>query len=160
MGSNNTLKGQERTRDAAAKVIQRWYRTLSNKTKRVSLLRYLEAVDVNPKPSQLQKQPSNELYSKLITLEIHLDDKIKTIALLEDSLDTMKRREKEAISKCQQEEKRKLAAQKKELEEAIGRHLQFIDTLLKDKASLSAKCEQLTNQMKTIQSSWEERVTK
>lgn len=118
---------------------------------------FIEAPNLFTQQQQQQQVEKLDANAKLIAMEIQLDDKIRTIHLLEDTLDKMKQKEKDSALRNQQEEKRKLASQKKELEEVIGRHLQFIDTLLKDKASLSSKCEQLTNQIRSIQTNCEEK---
>ena len=54
-----------------------------------------------------------------------------------------------AISK--EREKQLLETLKKESDAAVARHLQFIDTLIKDKEELSNKCQVILDQ-KTVDS--------
>jgi hypothetical protein len=150
------------------------------------LLSYLEEVEKEAqtiKPIPKQKLPNinttvsmprvadTEWKAKFVALEVEMDDKTKTIQLLEKALQEQKNKEREMISKryilvntnitlyfSQQQEKHKLAVQKKELEEVISRHLAFIDTLLKDKQALSSKCETLANEIKSLQKQHDEKV--
>ena len=56
------------------------------------------------------------------------------------------------------ESKSKLASQKRELEGTIKRHLNFIDKLLSEKDEQSRKCESLTEEVKSMEKAFKEKV--
>lgn len=59
----------------------------------------------------------------------------------------------------EKEMNKRLDVQKSEYEEAVQRHLNFIDQLIDDKKMLSEKCESLVTELKQIEKKYSERLT-
>ncbi|ESO82026.1 hypothetical protein LOTGIDRAFT_223661, partial [Lottia gigantea] len=58
----------------------------------------------------------------------------------------------------EKEMSKRLDVQKDEYEEAIKRHLSFIDQLIDDKKSLSEKCESLVKELKTVDKKYQDKI--
>ena len=71
-------------------------------------------------------------------------DKSKTIAILHKKCKRLEAKLKQKEELWSKEEAAKLGKQKKQYEEAMARHLELIDKLLKDKKTLTERVEALS----------------
>ncbi|ETO25833.1 hypothetical protein RFI_11302 [Reticulomyxa filosa] len=82
-----------------------------------------------------------DIKSKMIALKSQLNDKNKTIQLLQQNLEHSKNKQKDIEKALEASYEQKLQNQKKEFEHSIHRNLSFVDRLLKDKEKLSLQCD-------------------
>ncbi|GBG27780.1 Centrosomal protein of 131 kDa [Hondaea fermentalgiana] len=82
------------------------------------------------------------------SLKLELEDKRKTIEALKQALERTRREKAEAAHKAAAATKEGMERQRAEHEQAVARHLGFIDKLLADKKQLAAKVEELASRIK------------
>lgn len=86
--------------------------------------------------------------SRYTSLKLELEDKRKTIDALKRALESSRREKSEAMHKASNDSQQMMEEQRKEHEQAVARHLGFIDKLLADKKQLAAKVEELASRIK------------
>ena len=101
-----------------------------------------------------------DIKEKMIGLKVQLNDKTKTIELLEVALKKSQEKQTQIIAQNKKTLKKKLNSQKKEFQVVTNRHLLFVDRLLNDKENLSKKCEDLTDEIKKLQENCTNKINK
>lgn len=96
----------------------------------------------------------DEIKTKMIVLKKELNEKTEKIKLLEMKITELKETEEMNKIEYNKSIKSKLNKQKKEFELITNRHLLFIDRLLNDKQVLNKKCEDLTEEIKKINTNY------
>ena len=99
-----------------------------------------------------------DVKSKLVAMTVELEDKSRTLSALKKALDRSRQDCKSITKAAEERERAALKALREDYETAIARHLSFIDRLLSDKETLSGKCDQLTAQLKELESSYSKRM--
>ena len=87
-----------------------------------------------------------------------IQDKADTIAALQEALKKARVATEVAKRSAESDMKKKLATQKATYEAAMQRHLEFVDTLLADKAALQEQVDGLNTRLHSIDAAWESRV--
>ena len=93
---------------------------------------------------------NDEVKSQIIQHQLEIDHQRKAVNLLKDELKKQREETKQLSVEKNKSEKMKLVSQKKEYEQIIKRHLQFIDQLMEDKKLLTNKCETLLEDLKIL----------
>eukprot|EP00743_Colponemidia_sp_Colp-15_P007969 GILK01008631.1.p1 GENE.GILK01008631.1~~GILK01008631.1.p1 ORF type:complete len:651 (+),score=187.86 GILK01008631.1:96-1955(+) len=119
-----------------------------------SLLQYLDEQE-NSLNHSFTSDATHESRSKedkrsLVTLRMDLEEQTRNVEALRKALERQKQREKELLLRHKEEDAERLAAQKKETEEVINRHMAFADQLLHDKELLAQRCTNLAAEIDTI----------
>ncbi|CAG5135243.1 unnamed protein product, partial [Candidula unifasciata] len=101
---------------------------------------------------------ASEVTNTLLTQRLELDEKKRTVTMLQKALNQQRELTVRHARETEKEMKKRLDVQKEEYEEAIKRHLSFIDQLIDDKKNLSEKCEKLVTELKTIDKKYQEKI--
>ncbi|BFZ03464.1 hypothetical protein BsWGS_06503 [Bradybaena similaris] len=101
---------------------------------------------------------ASEVTNTLLTQRLELDEKKRTVTMLQKALNQQRELTVRHARETEKEMKKRLDVQKEEYEEAIKRHLSFIDQLIDDKKNLSEKCEKLVNELKTIDKKYQDKI--
>ncbi len=102
----------------------------------------------------------HDIKQKMIGLKVELNDKTKTMKLLELALKKSTDKQQSLILENKKELKKQLNRQKKEFQIITNRHLLFVDRLLNDKENLNKKCEDLTNEINKLQENCKNKINK
>ncbi|KAK7506382.1 hypothetical protein BaRGS_00002494 [Batillaria attramentaria] len=101
---------------------------------------------------------ASEVTNTVLSQRLELDEKSRTVTMLQRALNQQRELTVRHARETDKEMKRRLDMQKEEYEEAIKRHLSFIDQLIDDKKSLSEKCEQLVKELKTVDRKYQDKI--
>ncbi|KAJ3367513.1 Centrosomal protein of 131 kDa [Kappamyces sp. JEL0680] len=119
------------------------------------ILSYLKSVEQAPVQIQspLAHQPSvfDDVKQKILATQLELNQKTKTITALQSELNRQRDASKKDLEEHQKTSRSQLALQRKEYETIVKRHLSFIDNILAEKESLSAKTLELTEKVTTLE---------
>ncbi|XP_013385942.1 centrosomal protein of 131 kDa-like [Lingula anatina] len=91
-----------------------------------------------------------EVTNTVLAQKLELEEKKRTVAMLQKALNQQRELTVRHAKETEKEMKKRLFVQKEEYEEAIKRHLSFIDQLIDDKKVLGERCEQLDKDVKTM----------
>ena len=89
----------------------------------------------------------------------HTFARSRTLKALKRALDKSRAEGKATVKALEAREREALKKQRGEYESAIARHLSFIDRLLKDKEDLTAKCDELTEQIKALEQGFQRSIS-
>ncbi|XP_033743324.1 centrosomal protein of 131 kDa-like [Pecten maximus] len=103
------------------------------------------------------QEAANEVTSTVLSQRLELDEKKRTVSMLQKALNQQRELTVRHAKETDKEMKKRLEIQKDEYEEAIKRHLSFIDQLIDDKKSLSERCEQLVKELKTVDRKYQDK---
>ncbi|KAK7111870.1 centrosomal protein of 131 kDa-like [Littorina saxatilis] len=101
---------------------------------------------------------ASEVTNTVLSQRLELDERSRTVTMLQKALNQQRELTVRHAREADKEMKKRLDVQKEEYEEAIKRHLSFIDQLIDDKKSLSEKCEQLVRELKTIDRKYQDKI--
>ncbi|CAH2291520.1 centrosomal of 131 kDa isoform X1 [Pelobates cultripes] len=93
---------------------------------------------------------ATEVTSSMLKLRLEVDEKKKTVNLLQTALAQQRELTIRHVKQTEKELGRQLKQQSEQYEATIQRHLSFIDQLIDDKKALSEKCESLVNELKQV----------
>ncbi|KDO33784.1 hypothetical protein SPRG_01663 [Saprolegnia parasitica CBS 223.65] len=93
----------------------------------------------------------NDIKEKLVTLNMELQDKTQTIALLQAARRTDKAKYTAKLDAADAKFKTLLKEQQVLAEKDIEKHLDFEQTLVADKSELAAKCEALATELRKLE---------
>lgn len=99
-----------------------------------------------------------ELTNALLTVKMELEEKKRTIGMLEKALNQQRELTIRHTQEADKEMQIRLEAQKADYEATIQRHLNFIDQLIDDKKVLSEKCEKLVKELKDAEKAYSDRL--
>lgn len=94
----------------------------------------------------------------MLAQKLRLEEKERTVHMLQKALNTQRELTVRHARDTEKEMKKRLDVQKLEYEEAIKRHLSFIDQLIDDKKDLSEKCEKFVKELKTIEKKYSDKI--
>ncbi|XP_064600746.1 centrosomal protein of 131 kDa-like isoform X2 [Liolophura sinensis] len=100
---------------------------------------------------------ANEVTNTVLSQKLELEEKKRTVQMLQKALNQQRELTVRHARETEKEMNKRLDVQKDEYEEAIKRHLSFIDQLIDDKKALSEKCEQLVKELKTIDKKFQDK---
>ncbi|XP_069125158.1 centrosomal protein of 131 kDa-like [Argopecten irradians] len=103
------------------------------------------------------QEAANEVTSTMLSQRLELDEKKRTVSMLQKALNQQRELTVRHAKETDKEMRKRLDIQKDEYEEAIKRHLSFIDQLIDDKKSLSERCEQLVKELKTVDRKYQDK---
>ncbi|XP_063312384.1 centrosomal protein of 131 kDa isoform X2 [Pelobates fuscus] len=93
---------------------------------------------------------ATEVTSSMLKLRLEVDEKKKTVNLLQTALAQQRELTIRHVKQTEKELGRQLKQQSEQYEATIQRHLSFIDQLIDDKKALSERCESLVNELKQV----------
>ncbi|XP_063149458.1 centrosomal protein of 131 kDa isoform X3 [Candoia aspera] len=93
---------------------------------------------------------ATEVTSSLLRLRLEVEEKKRAITLLQTALAQQRELTGRHVKETQKELNHQLAVQREQYENAIQRHLAFIDQLIDDKRALSEKCEAVVSELKLV----------
>jgi hypothetical protein len=96
--------------------------------------------------------------SKMITQQIELEEKSRSLDFLKKELKKLKDAMKDQTSQYRKDMKSKLSLQRKEYETIIKRHLSFVDKLLGEKEQLTTKCQNLGDDVKNMERMYKQKI--
>ncbi|KAL8567610.1 hypothetical protein ACOMHN_054423 [Nucella lapillus] len=110
--------------------------------------------------AQLEKAQAtaSEVTHTVLSQRLEIDEKARTVTMLQKALNQQRELTVRHARDADKEMKKRLDVQKDEYEEAIKRHLGFIDQLIDDKKGLGEKCEQLVKELKTVDHKYQEKI--
>lgn len=135
-----------------------------NTDKSVSrILSFLRSVDSQPvslSHTHTATTPTifDDVKHKIMASQLELSEKQKTILALKDQVARLKDTYKNDFADLQSKNRSQLALQRKEYETIVKRHLGFIDTVLAEKETLSAKVVELTEKVTKLEKSFHQKV--
>ncbi|PVD37615.1 hypothetical protein C0Q70_00211 [Pomacea canaliculata] len=101
---------------------------------------------------------ASEVTNTVLSQRLELEEKGRTVSMLQKALNQQRELTVRHAKETEKEMKRRLDFQKEEYEEAVKRHLSFIDQLIDDKKVLSEKCEQLVKELKTVDRKYQDKI--
>ncbi|XP_005098791.1 centrosomal protein of 131 kDa [Aplysia californica] len=101
---------------------------------------------------------ASEVTNTVLSQRLELDEKKRTVGMLQKALNQQRELTVRHARETEKEMKKRLDLQKDEYEEAIKRHLSFIDQLIDDKKNLGEKCEKLVTELKTVDKKYQEKM--
>jgi len=101
---------------------------------------------------------ASEVTNTVLSQRLELDERSRTVTMLQKALNQQRELTVRHAKEADKEMKKRLDVQKDEYEEAIKRHLSFIDQLIDDKKNLSEKCEQVVRELKTIDRKYQDKI--
>ncbi|RUS74495.1 hypothetical protein EGW08_017746 [Elysia chlorotica] len=101
---------------------------------------------------------ASEVTSAMLSQRLELDEKQRTVTMLQKALNQQRELTVRHARETEKEMKKRLDVQKDEYEEAIKRHLSFIDQLIDDKKNLSEKCEKVVTELKVVDKKYQEKM--
>ena len=104
------------------------------------------------------KEAADEVTSTVLSQRLELEEKKRSVSMLQKALNQQRELTVRHAREAEREMNKRLDAQKDEYEEAIKRHLGFIDQLIDDKKGMSEKCEKLVKELKTIDKKYQDKV--
>ncbi|XP_071128289.1 centrosomal protein of 131 kDa-like [Mytilus edulis] len=104
------------------------------------------------------KEAADEVTSTVLSQRMELDEKKRSCSMLQKALNQQRELTVRHAREAEREMNKRLDVQKDEYEEAIKRHLGFIDQLIDDKKSMSEKCEKLVKELKTIDKKYQDKI--
>nr|XP_032816963.1 centrosomal protein of 131 kDa-like isoform X1 [Petromyzon marinus] len=107
--------------------------------------------------SQIE-QESAEVTSTLIKMKLELEEKRRSVHMLQTALAQQKELTVRYAKDADRERQLQLQQQKEHYETAIQRHLSFIDQLIEDKKNLSEKCESVVKELQHIDGKYARRL--
>ncbi|CAM9405457.1 unnamed protein product [Lampetra planeri] len=107
--------------------------------------------------SQIE-QESAEVTSTLIKMKLELEEKRRSVHMLQTALAQQKELTVRYAKDADRERQLQLQRQKEHYETAIQRHLSFIDQLIEDKKNLSEKCESVVKELQHIDGKYARRL--
>lgn len=102
---------------------------------------------------------ANDVTTTIATQRLEIDNKNKTIDMLQKALAQQRELTIYHAKEVQKESQKRLELQKEEYETTIQRHQCFIDQLIDDKKKLNDKCEQLLKELKDLDSKSKSKIT-
>ncbi|CAC5378679.1 AZI1 [Mytilus coruscus] len=104
------------------------------------------------------KEAADEVTSTVLSQRMELEEKKRSVSMLQKALNQQRELTVRHAREAEREMNKRLDVQKDEYEEAIKRHLGFIDQLIDDKKSMSEKCEKLVKELKTIDKKYQDKI--
>ncbi|KAK6170509.1 hypothetical protein SNE40_018889 [Patella caerulea] len=101
---------------------------------------------------------ASEVTNTVLSQRLELDEKKRTVHMLQKALNQQRELTVRHAKETEKEMTKRLDFQKDEYEEAIKRHLSFIDQLIDDKKNLSEKCETLVKELKTVDKKYQDKI--
>ncbi|KAI8797479.1 centrosomal protein of 131 kDa [Biomphalaria glabrata] len=101
---------------------------------------------------------ASEVTTTVLTQRLELEEKKRTVSMLQKALNQQRELTVRHAKETEKEMKKRLDVQKEEYEEAIKRHLSFIDQLIDDKKNLSEKCEKLVTELKSVDKKYQDKM--
>ncbi|GFO00920.1 centrosomal protein of 131 kda-like [Plakobranchus ocellatus] len=101
---------------------------------------------------------ASEVTNAMLSQRLELDEKQRTVSMLQKALNQQRELTIRHARETEKEMKKRLDVQKEEYEEAIKRHLSFIDQLIDDKKNLSEKCEKVVTELKVVDKKYQEKI--
>ena len=102
---------------------------------------------------------ANDVTTAIMTQRMELDNKNKTIDMLQKALTQQRELTVYHAKEMEKESQKRLEIHKEEYEGTIQRHQCFIDQLIDDKKVLSDKCQQLINEIKETNKKYKTNIT-
>lgn len=104
------------------------------------------------------KEVAEEVTSTVLSQRLELEEKKRSMSMLQKALNQQRELTVRHAREAEREMNKRLDAQKEEYEEAIKRHLGFIDQLIDDKKGMSEKCEKLVIELKTVDKKYQDKI--
>ncbi|XP_025021828.1 centrosomal protein of 131 kDa isoform X1 [Python bivittatus] len=101
---------------------------------------------------------ATEVTSSILRLRLEVEEKKRAIALLQTALAQQRELTGRHVKETQKELNHQLAVQREQYENAIQRHLAFIDQLIDDKRVLSEKCEAVVSELKLVDQKYTKKI--
>jgi hypothetical protein len=101
--------------------------------------------------SSVAQSVFDTIKSKMISLKVQLEDKTRSVKLLNTALQQQRQKLREAEHSHAAELKTKLRTKERESEDTIRRHQGFIDQLLADKESLTTEAHNLAQKLSNVE---------
>ncbi|KAJ3128545.1 Centrosomal protein of 131 kDa, partial [Nowakowskiella sp. JEL0407] len=95
--------------------------------------------------------------AKIMGQQLEIEEKSRIISLLKEELKKARDFNNEQGLQYKKDLKSKLTIQRKEYETILKRHLSFIDKVLAEKEELTTKCENLTEEVKTLEKQYKDK---
>ncbi|KAI8613879.1 hypothetical protein BC830DRAFT_430154 [Chytriomyces sp. MP71] len=113
-----------------------------------------------PVPVEPEFKPAifDEVKAKLLAQQQELDEKSTLVETMKCNILELKETNAMQADEYKKSLKTRLSAQRKEFEAVVKRHLSFIDNLLAEKNELAKKCETLSDDMKSMEKSFKEKI--
>ncbi|NXF87486.1 CP131 protein, partial [Eubucco bourcierii] len=102
---------------------------------------------------------ATEVTSSIMRLKLEVEEKKRTIGLLQTALAQQRELTVRHIKQTEKELGHQLKLQREQYEAAIQRHLAFIDQLIDDKKVLSEKCEAVVAELKQVDQKYGKKIT-
>ncbi|NXP79209.1 CP131 protein, partial [Ramphastos sulfuratus] len=102
---------------------------------------------------------ATEVTSSIMRLKLEVEEKKRTIGLLQTALAQQRELTVQHIKQTEKELGHQLKLQREQYEAAIQRHLAFIDQLIDDKKVLSEKCEAVVAELKQVDQKYGKKIT-
>ncbi|NXG52172.1 CP131 protein, partial [Psilopogon haemacephalus] len=102
---------------------------------------------------------ATEVTSSIMRLKLEVEEKKRTISLLQTALAQQRELTARHIKQTEKELGHQLKLQREQYEAAIQRHLAFIDQLIDDKKVLSEKCEAVVAELKQVDQKYGKKIT-
>ncbi|XP_054249719.1 centrosomal protein of 131 kDa [Indicator indicator] len=102
---------------------------------------------------------ATEVTSSIMRLKLEVEEKKRTISLLQTALAQQRDLTVRHIKQTEKELGHQLKLQREQYEAAIQRHLSFIDQLIDDKKVLSEKCEAVVAELKQVDQKYGKKIT-
>ncbi|KAI8849461.1 hypothetical protein BC829DRAFT_391327 [Chytridium lagenaria] len=137
----------DRTVDATSQQVDRILSLLKDANEEVKEQKPSHTVST-PISSESSAAVFDTVKSKITSQQLEIEEKSSTILALRSELKKSREALTETDTQLKKEMKSKLSNQKKEYENAIKRHLGFIDKLMGEKEELTKRCETLGDEVK------------
>ncbi|KAJ3195873.1 Centrosomal protein of 131 kDa [Irineochytrium annulatum] len=99
----------------------------------------------------------NEVKTKMLGQQMEIEEQSRMVSALKKELEKARETNVELEAQHKEDLKTNLSMQRKEYEIVIKRHLGFIDKLLVEKDELTKKCDQLSEEVKSVKQGFKEK---
>lgn len=101
---------------------------------------------------------NHQLCRKIVNLSLRVNELNNAIQLSKEHVSNVRAEKMKTVRLEKQSTQKRLNEQKKHYEDIVQRHQNFIEQLLKDKANLCEKANQLTRRIESQNQAWEHRL--
>lgn len=101
----------------------------------------------------------DDVKQKIMASQLEIRDKSKTIHVLQQELQRLKEAHQNDTLELQKSSRSQLSLQRKEYETIVKRHLSFIDNVLAEKETLSARVVELTDKVTGLEKQFHQKAT-
>uniref|UniRef100_A0A336LTG2 CSON004309 protein n=1 Tax=Culicoides sonorensis TaxID=179676 RepID=A0A336LTG2_CULSO len=131
---------------------------IADSTSEIDLIFEPDSTDDIPKVSELLMLTNHQLCRKIVNLSLRVNELNNAIQLSKEHVSNVRAEKMKTVRLEKQNTQKRLNEQKKHYEDIVQRHQTFIEQLLKDKANLCEKVNQLTRRLDSQNQAWEHKL--